>query len=165
MAEPLRIPVKVLVLGVGNPILSDDGVGIHVARELKKRSMPGVDVEELAASGLELLDVVRGYDKVVIIDAIQTTKGKPGELHILEEKDFEKSIHGSSPHGINIATALALGRKLVPAEMPKEVVFFAVEAEDLVNVSERLTPKVAKALPRIVELVRKELPSVQQSAD
>ena len=165
MTEPLRIPVRVLILGVGNPILSDDGVGIHVARELKKRSIPGVDVEELAASGLELLDVVRGYDKVVIIDAIQTTKGRPGELHILEEKDFEKSIHGSSPHGINIATALALGRKLVPAEMPKEVVFFAVEAEDLVNVSERLTPKVASALPRIVELVRKELRSVRQSAD
>lgn len=161
MAEPLRILVKVLVLGVGNPILSDDGVGIHVARELKKRSIPGVDVEELAASGLELLDVVRGYDKVVIIDAIQTTKGRPGELYVLEEKDFEKSIHGSSPHGINIATALALGRKLVPNEMPKEVVFFAVEAEDLVNVSERLTPKVAKALPRIVEKVRKELSSVQ----
>lgn len=161
MAEPLRIPVKVLVLGVGNPILSDDGVGIHVARELKKRSIPGVDVEELAASGLELLDVVRGYDKVVIIDAILTTNGTPGELYILEEKDFEKSIHGSSPHGINIATALALGRKLVPNEMPKEVVFFAVEAEDLVNVSERLTPKVAKALPGIVEMVRKELRSVQ----
>ncbi|MCJ7464310.1 MAG: hydrogenase maturation protease [Thermoplasmata archaeon] len=153
--------MRVLILGVGNPILSDDGVGIHVARELKKRSIPGVDVEELAASGLELLDVVRGYDKVVIIDAIQTTKGKPGELYILEEKDFEKSIHGSSPHGINIATALALGRKLVPNEMPKEVVFFAVEAEDLVNVSERLTPKVAEALPRITERVRKELRSAQ----
>ena len=114
-------------------------------------------MEELAASGLELLDVVRGYDKVVIIDAIQTTKGKPGELHVLEEKDFEKSIHGSSPHGINIATALALGRKLVPNEMPRDVIFFAIEAEDLVNVSEKLTPKVAKALPRIVEQVKKEL--------
>lgn len=149
--------MKVLVLGVGNPILSDDGVGIHVARELMRRKLPGIDVEELAASGLELLDVVRGYDKVIIVDAIQTIGGKPGEVHILEEKDFEKSIHGSSPHGINIATALALGRKLVPKEMPKEVVFFAIEAEDLVNVTERLTPKVAKALPRIVEQVEKEL--------
>lgn len=160
MAEALRIPVRVLILGVGNPILSDDGVGIHVARELKKKELPGVDVEELAASGLELLDVVRGYDKVVIIDAIQTTNGEPGELYVLEEKDFEKSIHGSSPHGINIATALALGRKLVPNEMPKEIVFFAVEAEDLINVSERLTPKVAKALPEIAERVRKESRSV-----
>jgi hydrogenase maturation protease len=157
MDEGVRTPVKVLVLGVGNPILSDDGVGIHVARELKKRRLPGVDVEELAASGLELLDVVRGYDKVVIIDAIQTKKGRPGDLHVLEEKDFERSVHGSSPHGINIATALALGRKLVPNEMPREVVFFAVEAEDLVNVGERLTPELAKALPRIVEQVGRAL--------
>ena len=146
-----------LVLGVGNPILSDDGIGIHVARELKKRRIPGIVVEELAASGLEFLDVVRGYDKVVIIDAIQTTNGKPGELHILEENDFERSIHGSSPHGINIATALALGRKLVPHEMPERVVFFAVEAQDLVNVSEKLTPEVEEALPRIVERIEKEL--------
>lgn len=149
--------MKVLVLGVGNPILSDDGVGIHVARELKKKGLKGVEVEELAASGLELLDLVRGYDKVIIIDAIQTKNGVPGHLHVLEEKDFERAIHGSSPHGINIATALALGRKLVPDEMPKEVVFFAIEAEDLVNVSETLTPKVEEALPRIVGEVRKQL--------
>jgi hydrogenase maturation protease len=84
MGENVRLPVKILVLGVGNPILSDDGVGIHVARELKKRKAKGIDVEELAASGLEFLDVVRGYDKVIIIDAIQTKGGKPGELHILD---------------------------------------------------------------------------------
>jgi len=149
--------VRVLVLGVGNPILSDDGVGIHVARELKKRSPPQVDVEELAASGLELLDLVLGYDKVIIIDAIQTNGGSPGEIHVLEEKDFEKSVHGSSPHGINIATALALGRKISPDRMPKEVVFVAVEAEDLVNVKERLTEKVEEALPRIVKLVEDEI--------
>ena len=157
MPEVFRIPVKVLVLGVGNPILSDDGVGIHVARELKKRKLRGIEVEELAASGLELLDVVRGYDKVVIIDAIQTTKGKAGEMHILEERDFEKSIHGSSPHGVNIATALALGRRLVPNEMPKEVVFFAIEAEDLLNVSESLTPAVERAIPGIVRQIEREL--------
>lgn len=146
-----------MVLGVGNPILSDDGVGIHVARELKKRGLKDVEVEELAASGLELLDIVRGYSKVVIIDAIQTTGGHPGEYHVLEEKDFEKAVHGSSPHGINIATALAMGRKLVPEEMPSEVVFIAVEAEDLVNVSESLTPKVRAALRKVVERVASEV--------
>lgn len=151
--------MKVLVLGVGNPILSDDGVGIHVARALKKRGLPGITVDELAASGLELLDVVRGFDKVVIIDAIQTKGGRPGELYILEEKDFEKSIHGSSPHGINIATALALGRKLVPQEMPKQVIFYAIEASDLINVSEKLTEAVGMALPAIVDRIEEELRS------
>jgi len=148
--------VKVLVLGVGNPILSDDGVGIHVARELRQMMLPGVHVDELAASGLELLDVVLDYDKVIIIDAIQTANGVPGETYILDEKDFEKSVHGSSPHGINIATALALGRKVVPERMPKVVVFIAVEAEDLINVKEQLTPKVQAALPRIIKMVENE---------
>lgn len=149
--------MKTLVLGIGNPILSDDGVGIHVARALKKTGIEGVTVDELAASGLELLDMIQGYDKLVIIDAIESRGGRPGELYVLSEKDFEKSIHGSSPHGINIATALALGRKLVPEKMPKEVVFFAIEAKDVVNVSERLTPEVEMAIPSILERIEKEL--------
>jgi len=148
--------VKTLVLGVGNPILSDDGVGIHVARRLRDKEIPGVNVEELAASGLELLDVVRGYDRVIIIDAIQTKQGRPGELYVLDEKDFEKAIHGSSPHGINMATALALGRRLIPEQMPKEVVFLAIEAEDVTNVSENLTPEVSKALPKILRKIEAE---------
>jgi hydrogenase maturation protease len=153
--------VKVLVLGVGNPILSDDGVGIHVARELMKEQLPDITVEELAASGLELLDMVLGFDSVIIIDAIQTAGGVPGEIHILEEKDFVKAVHGSSPHGINIATALALGRAIVPEKMPKQVVFIAVEAEDLVNVKEQLTPKVQAALPSVVRRVEDEIKDMQ----
>ena len=149
--------MRILILGVGNPVLSDDGVGIHVARMLRDRGLPGVDVEELPASGLELLDVVLGYDKVVIVDAIKTDGGVPGEYYVLEEKDFEKSVHGASPHGINIATALALGRKIVPDRMPKEVVFIAVEAEDLLNVSEKLTEKVLAAIPGVLERVAKEV--------
>lgn len=149
--------MKTLVIGVGNPILSDDGVGIHVARILKERTLPGVAVEELPASGLELLDMVLDFEKVVIVDAIQTRDGVPGQIHILEEADFERAVHGSSPHGINIATALAMGRKIVPERMPNEVVYVAVEVEDLVNVSERLTSKVEAALPDIIRHIEKEL--------
>jgi len=146
-----------LVLGVGNPILSDDGIGIHVARALKLRNLPGVEVEELPASGLELLDMVLDFEKVIIVDAIQTRGGVPGQIHILEEADFERAVHGSSPHGINIATALAMGRKIVPERMPNEVVYVAVEVEDLVNVCERLTPKVEAALPEIIRRIEEEL--------
>ena len=148
---------RTLVVGVGNPILSDDGVGIHVARKLKERNLPAIDIEELPASGLELLDMVLGYDKVVIIDAIVTGRGKPGDLHMMQESDFEKTVHGASPHGINIATALALGRRLAGDEMPCEIRFMAVEAADIVNVSERLTPAVAAAIPSILEKIVAEL--------
>lgn len=148
--------VKTLIVGVGNPILSDDGVGIHAARMLLARGLPGVSVEELPASGLELLDMVLGYDRVIIIDAIQTKGGAPGDHYVLTEGDFERAVHGSSPHGINIATALAMGRKIVPDKMPKEVFFVAIEAEDLVNVSEELTPRVSEKLPGIVDMVERD---------
>ena len=145
------------MLGVGNPILSDDGAGIHVARSLEKLAIPGIVVEELPASGLELLDFVYDYDRVIIVDAIKTGGGRPGDLYELTEADFEKTIHGSSPHGINIPTALAMGRAIVPERMPKEILFFAIEAEDIVNVSERLTPKVAEAIPGIVKKIEEVL--------
>ena len=145
------------MLGVGNPILSDDGAGIHVARSLEKLAIPGIVVEELPASGLELLDFVYDYDRVIIVDAIKTSGGRPGDLYELTEADFEKTIHGSSPHGINIPTALAMGRAIVPERMPKEILFFAIEAEDIVNVSERLTPKVAEAIPGIVKKIEEVL--------
>ena len=154
--EVLQLPVRTLVVGVGNPILSDDGVGIYAARMLLARGLSGVSIEELPASGLELLDMVMDYDKVVIIDAIQTKDGSPGDHYIMAEEDFKRTVHGSSPHGFNIATALAMGRKVVPERMPKEVVFVAIEAEDLVNVREEMTPKVSASLPAIVDMIERE---------
>lgn len=159
MVDVVSTRVKKLVLGVGNPILTDDGVGIFVARELKKLNLPGVEIEELPASGLELLDMVVGYDKVIIVDAIRTKGGAPGDFYTLTEDDFIRSVHGASPHGINIPTALAMGRRIVPEKMPSELIFVAVEVEDIENVSDKMTPKVAKAVPRIVEFVAERLKS------
>jgi hydrogenase maturation protease len=152
--------LRTLIVGVGNPILSDDGVGIHIARKLQELNLDGVEVEELPASGLELLDMVLGYDRVVIVDAIVTTNGTPGEFYVLEEDAFERTIHGASPHGINIATALAIGRKVAADKMPTEVFFVAIEAKDTVNVSESLTPEVAAAIPSIVERILREFVAV-----
>ncbi len=148
---------KTLVVGVGNPILSDDGVGIHIARRLREMGISGIDVEELPASGLELLDMVLDYDRVVIIDAIRTEGGTPGQFYILEEGDFERTVHGASPHGINIATALALGRQLVNDRMPTDTQFIAIEVADIVNVSESMTPAVAAAVQLVVDKVVAEL--------
>ena len=157
MSDGVLSYVKTLVLGVGNPIGTDDGVGIHVARELKKLDLAGIEVEELPASGLELLDMVVGYDKVIIVDAIRTKGGEPGEFYTLSEDDFVRSVHGASPHGINIPTALAMGRKIVPEQMPKDLIFIAVEVEDIENVSDKMTPKVAAAVPEVVKLVLEKL--------
>src|SRR4030042_3445653 len=73
--------MKIIVLGIGNPILSDDGVGIHVAQQIKQRvKNPEVTVEEALTGGMNLLDLILGYDKAIIIDAVKTNTGRTGEV-------------------------------------------------------------------------------------
>ena len=149
--------MKTLVLGIGNPILSDDGVGIKVAQEVgKKLDNPQITVSETSAAGLSLLDSLIGYDKVIIIDAIQTEKGKAGQIYRMKPEDFSFTKRVSSPHQINLVTALELG-KLLNLTMPQEISIFAVEAKDTTSFSEGCTPEVEQAIPEAVKMVLNEL--------
>jgi hydrogenase maturation protease len=149
--------MKTLVLGIGNPILSDDGVGIKVAHEVGgKLNDPQVTVAETSAAGLSLLDSIVGYDKVIIIDAIQTEKGRAGQIYRMGTEDFSLTKHFSSPHQINLATALELG-KMLNLAMPQEITIFAVEAKDITSFSEKCTPEVEQAIPEVVKMVLEDL--------
>ena len=149
--------MKTLVLGMGTPILCDDSVGIRVAQEIgRKVNDPQVTVAETSAAGLSLLDSIVGYDKVIIIDAIQTEKGEAGQIYRMGTADFSLTKHFSSPHQINLATALELG-KMLNLEMPRQITVFAVEARDITSFSEKCTPEVQKAVPEAVKMVLAEL--------
>jgi hydrogenase maturation protease len=149
--------MKTLVLGLGNPILSDDGVGIQAAHEVANRlDNPQVSVAETSAAGLTLLDSIVGYDRIIIIDAIQTKEGRAGQVYRIETADLAFTKHLSSPHQINLATALELG-KMLNLEMPQQVTVFAIEAKDITSFSEECTPEVEKAIPGVVKMVLDEL--------
>jgi len=149
--------MKTLVLGIGNPILSDDGVGIRVAQEVgKKLDDPQITVSETSAAGLSLLDSIVDYDKVIIIDAIQTEKGQAGQIYRMGPEDFSLTKHFSSPHQINLATSLELGNVLNLA-MPQKIAIFAIEAKDITTFSEKCTPEVEQAIPEVVKMVLEEL--------
>jgi hydrogenase maturation protease len=149
--------MKTLVLGLGNPILCDDSVGIRAAQEIgKKVNDPQVTVAETSAAGLSLLDSIVGYDRVIIIDAIQTEKGQAGQIYRMGTEDFSLTKHFSSPHQINLVTALELG-KMLNLAMPQKITIFAVEAEDVTSFSEKCTPKVEQAIPEVVKMVLEEL--------
>lgn len=149
--------MKTLVLGLGNSILSDDGVGIRVAQEVREKlNDPQVTVAETSGAGLSLLDSIAGYDKVIIIDAIQTREGHAGQICRMGPQDFSLTKHFSSPHQINLATALELG-KMLNLAMPQKITIFAVEAKDITSFSERCTPEVEQAIPEVVKMVLEEL--------
>lgn len=149
--------MKTLVLGLGNPILSDDGIGFYVCREIEGRlNQQKVTVMETSMSGLGLLDLLIGYDRAIIIDAIQTAEGKAGQIYRLAPEAFDTSRHAASPHDVNFLTALELGKKLGLA-LPQEIIVFAIEAVDVTTFSEECTPELSRAIPACVEMVIREL--------
>ena len=144
--------MKTLVLGLGNPILGDDGVGFRVVQSLRdKVDSEGVTIIEASTSGLGLLDLLTDYDEAVIIDAIQTDGGRVGEVYRLEARDFDATKHTASPHDINMATALELGRRL-KLHVPQRISIIAIEIPDALTFSEKCSPEVEKAIPVAVDV-------------
>jgi len=152
--------MKTLVLGLGNPILTDDGVGIRVAKELEHRLDHEVTVLETSLAGLDVLDLLAGYDRAIIIDAIQTVGGRAGEIYQLDREAFAATRHAASVHDVNFATALELGKKLGLA-LPSRIEIFAIEAADTSRFSEECTPKVTEAIPLCVEMIIDELRAIE----
>ena len=150
--------MKTIVLGLGNPILRDDGVGNRVALELEDKlaHRQDVTVMETSMSGLSLIDLLAGYDKAIIIDAIQTAEGKAGQIYRLTPDAFNNTRHASSPHDVNFATALELGNRLGMA-MPKQILIYAIEVADVSTFSEKCTPAVSRAIPACIKMITREL--------
>jgi len=143
--------MKTLVLGIGNPILSDDGIGIKIAHKLKEEK-PLLDVAETSEIGVSLFDFIPGYDKLIIIDSIKTGHGEPGEVYRLELEDLKPSQDFPSSHSIDMTTALEMGRRL-GYKMPQHVSVYAVEVKDNSNFSENCTQEVEERVPSIIEQI------------
>ena len=157
--------MKTLILGMGNPILSDDGVGIRVARTLEGRlSQPEITVMETSLGGLNLLDLLVHFDRAFIIDAIQTKGGRIGQIYRLEPTVFSATRHAATPHDVNFATALELGNRLGLA-LPQEIIIFAIEVDDVTTFSEECTPEVERAIPSCVDRIVQELNNGFSQAD
>jgi hydrogenase maturation protease len=149
--------MKTLILGIGNPILSDDEVGFLVAERLRKalKSRKDITVKETSVSGLSLLDEITGYERLIIVDAIQTRDGKPGDIYRLTPADF-KVGRMAVIHDVGLFSALELARKL-DMEVPREVVIFAIEAKDIATFSEKCSAEVEEAIPQAADMVLKEV--------
>jgi hydrogenase maturation protease len=159
MAE---IKHRILLLGLGNDILTDDAVGLHVVRRLRDRFAGNetVDVRETAEMGLALLDFMVGYREVLIVDSIQTRQAPPGTLHELDPAGL-KSLVGRTPHFLGVGETLALGRELGLA-MPERVRILAIEVQDPFTVATEMTPVLQAALPAILARVTEQLSASAQ---
>jgi hydrogenase maturation protease len=156
--------MKSLVLGLGNAILGDDAVGLRVARALAERVLPlsSVTIAEDERGGLALLEHMAGFDRALIVDAIQT--GAPaGTLHRLGLGSVPTQ-RTATAHGINLRMALEVGRRsgmALPAD--GAILILGIEARDILTFSESLTAAVEEAIPRAVEAVEAWLKQEEDS--
>jgi hydrogenase maturation protease len=153
--------MKTLVLGLGNPIVTDDSVGLRVVDELKPllADRPDVEVSEDYWGGLRLMERMIGFDRAIVIDAIQTG-GPPGTIHLLTP-DGIGTQRSASAHDVNLATALEFGRQ-AGMHLPENahIRLVGIEAEDILTFAEQCTPAVQAAIPRAIEAVLNVLDAI-----
>ena len=143
---------KTLILGLGNTILTDDGVGIYVVREIRRLGFhPQIDVEEAAAGGLELLDLLYGYERAILIDAVPLKATPPGGWIRLTPEDLGGGS-AMARHQVAFTEALALGRHS-GMDLPCSIVIYGVQPSDVTTFSESPTPEVAGAVAPLAQAI------------
>jgi len=150
-----------VVVGLGNTLLSDDGVGVYVARKVEellqgRTDPPEAEVIEAELAGLDIIEKLDGFGKAYIIDAIILEGYEPGTVFRLSPEDFRTTPRLASFHDIDLVTALELGRRL-GLSMPEEVTIYAVQAEDVLTIEEKCTPKVAEVVDKLANEIVSEL--------
>ena len=146
-----------IVICIGNPVLTDDSVGLKVASAVRERlqGRTAAAAAELHSGGLRLMETMAGYDRAILIDAI-VTGGSPGTIYALDLDDLPNTRNAHSTHDGTLAVALELGRLAGP-ELPGEIRIWAVEAGDVESFGEGLTSAVEQAVPRVVDYVMRQL--------
>lgn len=132
--------MSTIVIGIGNPVLSDDSVGIKVAHTLAcaLAARHDIEIRELWTGGLRLMEALKGHERAIIIDAIVTEGGKPGSVYRLKPSDLRQSRNTGSSHDAGFQEALELGAML-GLHLLRQITVWAIEASDVETFSEKLT--------------------------
>lgn len=151
--------MRILVLGVGNVIMGDDGLGIHVARMVRDRlrHRADVDVKEVSVGGLKMVEEILGYDQVVIVDSYASNDAVPGRIREFAPEQFEDTLHVSSPHGTNFAMALQLYRNLEPDRIPRKMRIITADIDPNLTFGESMSEAVREAASKLAQSIVREI--------
>lgn len=152
---------RTLILGLGNPILTDDGIGVLVAEAVRPHLLDTnqVEIKELSVGGLTLMESMIGYDRVILIDAFYRPGGIPGTVHRIGIEDLQSlspTQHIASPHDATLITAIEVGKRM-GLPLPEEIIIYAIEVENVSDFSDQPTPAVVSVIPDVTRAVLQEI--------
>ena len=143
--------INTLILGLGNDILTDDGIGPRLISDLAvKFQEPYIHFKSTLNGGLQIIEEIRLYDRIIFIDAIQTRNGNPGDIYYFTPYSYRDTLHISSLHDINFLTALRMCEKL-DIEIPSDLHVIAVEIVEDKVFGEDFTPPLKEKYPGILQ--------------
>ncbi|HLF33051.1 MAG TPA: hydrogenase maturation protease [Cyclobacteriaceae bacterium] len=144
---------NMLILGIGNDILMDDGIGPALVMELgKKVHDQGIEFQTILEGGMELPEIIRDYEQVIIIDAIKTGKGTPGSVLHFTPANFVETSHLSNVHDTSFLTSLKLGEQL-GMKIPLQIDIIAVEIMEDRTFGTEFSPEIRNRFSEIFEQV------------
>ncbi|MDM7998246.1 MAG: hydrogenase maturation protease [Acidobacteriota bacterium] len=139
---------KTAVLGLGNSLLGDEGVGVHAVRALQQKSLPdGVEIADIGTAILDALPLLEECDRVIVIDAVKAGE-KPGTLYCMPLSAMSEKECIASLHGVDLHRVMRLSRR----SSPPDILVIGIEP-DRIDWSLELSPSVNAALPMLLQLV------------
>lgn len=162
--------MRTLVVGLGNPILGDDGVGWRIVQELQTQGdqANSIELDCLSLGGLRLMERMLGYERVILVDALLDENTPPGEVRVfpLDVLPNPSAGHTTSAHDVSLQTALEMAQRL-GWQIPDLIWVVGVTVNPEFNFSEVLSPPVAAAIPKALLAVQEllERSSVQGGAN
>lgn len=153
-----------VIIGMGNPLLSDDGVGVAVAHAVAERLKHSVNltVTELHTGGIRLMEAMAGFKRAVVVDAM-LSGATPGTLQRFEPKDFVTTKNTFSSHDTDFATAYDLG-SMAGVPLPLQLSFWGIEAREFDLFGENFSAEVAAAVPGAVERIAAQITEWEAAA-
>jgi hydrogenase maturation protease len=151
---------KVLILGIGNDILKDDGIGPKLAEQLRNENFsPEISFDSCSLGGLDVLEIIKDYDSVFILDALKTIDGEPGQVYYFSPEDFRETLHLSNLHDVNFLTALEMAKR-INMKTPRFIEIIAVEIIEDLEFGQSLSPELENKYSTIYKEIHEHLKSV-----
>jgi hydrogenase maturation protease len=156
----MRDNKPILILGIGNILLKDEGVGVHTVNKMMSMALPpDVEVLDGGTRGLDLLSYIEGRKKIIVIDTV-TTGDPPGTIYRFRDESLvvNKPLLRTA-HGIDFVDVINTSKML--GSKPDEIVFIGIEPEEISEGLE-LSPTIEKRVPALIKMVMKEIETGQE---
>ena len=160
---------KTLILGLGSEILTDDGIGLRIVRDLKniltfqvEKNLKGrIDFKTCLTGSLDLLEIIKNYNTLIILDATKTQNGIPGDVYKYSLENYKDTIHLQNIHDISFQDTLKLG-KSTGLIIPEKVEILAIEIFDNLTFSSSLSAVLTKKYSKILQEIKNHVKDMIQ---